>query len=297
MSPPSTAVERALWKTLRGGAGWATLGWLAWVGVASGASVLLVDRVGPAGIVATTFAAGWLLARRAPDPLGWLRRCHLDDAEVIAIGPGARVRRLAWSDVVTITEERHGLLLAGGATRLRVPLAPLVRDVVLERVATALAGELWTLLDEGEPVRLRAPLDPALGSLAWWAWTPALAAVATGAGPVGLALAVGVAAGERALAAVRRRASAVVLDGRGVRVRRALVPWSDVEVMRGPHGLLVGVPGGVCGLVASGLANFWAVAPVIETKAQLGPYSATVHFRVRAVEDGRAVVGEVEPSA
>jgi hypothetical protein len=37
--------------------------------------------------------------------------------------------------------------------------------------------------------------------------------------------------------------------------------------------------------------------PVIETKAQLGPWSATVRFRVRRGDQGLALVGEVEPTA
>jgi hypothetical protein len=39
------------------------------------------------------------------------------------------------------------------------------------------------------------------------------------------------------------------------------------------------------------------VAPVIETKAQLGEYSARVSFRVRVAGGTLAVVGEIEPAA
>jgi hypothetical protein len=68
--------------------------------------------------------------------------------------------------------------------------------------------------------------------------------------------------------------------------------------MHGPHGLLVGPTEGECGLVATSLPNFWAAAPVIETKTRLGPGpGATVHFRVRLAEGRLAVVGEVEPVA
>jgi hypothetical protein len=63
-------------------------------------------------------------------------------------------------------------------------------------------------------------------------------------------------------------------------------------------GLLVGMADGPCGKVLTGLPNFWAAAPVIEMKAQLGPHApATVHFRVRMQPGGVAVVGEVEPTA
>jgi len=82
-----------------------------------------------------------------------------------------------------------------------------------------------------------------------------------------------------------------------VRLGRVVVPWSDAEVRRTEGGLLVGARGGACVLVPTRVANFWAAMPVIETKAQLGPYSATVRFRVRQGDRGLALVGEVEPAA
>ena len=82
-----------------------------------------------------------------------------------------------------------------------------------------------------------------------------------------------------------------------MRLGRVVVPWSDAEVRHAEGGLQVGARGGACMLVPTRITNFWAAVPVIETKAQLGPYSATVRFRVRQGDRGLALVGEVEPAA
>ena len=207
------------------------------------------------------------------------------------------VRRLPWSEVVTLTEARHALVLEGRGTRLRLPLAAAVRSALLDRVAAGLAAELWALLDEGETVRLGPATDPLPRALAWWVYVPVLAAGLAGAGTAGLAVAVVVVLVERAVAGFRRRASSVTLDRGGVRVGRVVVPWSDAEVRQAEGGLQVEARGGACVLVPTRIANFWAAVPVIETKAQLGPFSATVRFRVRRNEGGLALVGEVEPTA
>src|SRR3989449_314827 len=228
---------------------------------------------------------------------GARRRYHLDEEEVTARGPGAAVRRPPWPEVVPLPETRHALVLEGRGTRLRLPPATAVRSALLDRVAAGLAAELWALLDEGETVRLGPATDPLPRALAWWVYVPVLAAGLAGAGTAGLAVAVVVVLVERAVAGFRRRVSSVTLDRGGVRVGRVVVPWSDAEVRQAEGGLQVEARGGACVLVPTRIANFWAAVPVIETKAQLGPYSATVRFRVRRGDRGLALVGEVEPTA
>src|SRR6266700_2335622 len=273
------------------------LAWVVWLILAALAPALLAASLGPAGAMLAVVTLGWWLARRAPEPGEALRRYHLDEAEVIAMGPGTAVRRLPWSEVVTLTEGRHALVLEGRGVRLRLPLTAAVRSALLDRVAAGLAAELWALLDEGETVRLGPATDPLPRALAWWVYVPALAAGLAGAGTVGLAVALVVVLVERAVAGFRRRLSSVTLDRGGVRLGRVVVPWSDAEVQRTEGGLQVAARGGACVLVPTRIANFWAAVPVIETKAQLGPYSATVRFRVRRGDRGLALVGEVEPTA
>ena len=290
-------VERPLWLTVAGASAVLPLGWVAWLALAALAPSLLAAYLGSAGAMLAVVTVGWLLARSAPEPSEGLRRYHLDEAEVIAMGPGRAVRRLPWSQVVTLTEARHALVLEGGGRRLRLPLAAPVRSALLGRVAAGLAAELWALLDEGETVRLGPPTDPLPRALAWWVYAPALAAGLGGLGSAGLAVALLVALAERGVASARRRAGAVTLDRGGLRVGRVVVPWSDAEVRRAEGGLLVRAQDGACALVPARVANFWAAVPVIETKAQLGPYSARVRFRVRHGDRGLALVGEVEPTA
>src|SRR3989442_310133 len=293
----SAPVERPLWLTVPGASAAVLLGWVVWLILAALAPALVAASLGPPGAILPVVTLGWWLARRAPEPGEALRRYHLDEAEVIAMGPGTAVRRLPWSEVVTLTETRHALVLEGRGTRLRLPLAAAVRSALLDRVAAGLAAELWALLDEGETVRFGPATDPLPRALACWVYVPALAAGLAGGETAGLAVGLVVVLVERAVAGFRRRVSSVTLDRGGVRLGRVFVPWSDAEVRHAEGGLQVGARGGACVLVPTRIANFWAAVPVIETKAQLGPYSATVRFRVRRGDRGLALVGEVEPTA
>ena len=294
---PPAPVDRPLWLTVPGASAAVLLGWVAWLALAALAPALVAAYFGPAGTMLAVVTLGWWLARRATEPGEALRRYHLDEEEVIVMGPGTAVRRLPWSEVVTLTEARHALVLEGRGMRLRLPLAAAVRSALLGRVAAGLAAELWALLDEGESVRLGPATDPLPRALAWWVYAPALAAWLAGAGTAGLAVAFVVALVERGVAGLRRRAGSVTLERGGVRLGRVVVPWAGAEVRRVEDGLLVGARGGASVLVPTRITNFWAAVPVIETKAQLGPWSATVRFRVRRGEGGLALVGEVEPTA
>src|SRR5262249_25047768 len=159
--------------------------------------------------------------------------------------------------------------------------------------------QAWTLIDEGETVRLEPWMHPGPAALAWWAWAPVLLACGAGLGGGGVGIAAACGLTERVVAVVRTRGGAVSGGRMGVGVRvgegRVLVPWPRAEVLRVSDGLLVGVPNAPSGHVSNRLTNFAAVAPVIETKSQLGLHSATVHFRVRLEDGALAVVGEVEP--
>jgi hypothetical protein len=303
---PSTTVDSVLWLTLRGAAGVLPVVWLAWLVVAVLAAPPLVAALGPAGGVLVILAGGWLAACRLQSPLEWLRRYHLDDAEVTVMGPGQRVRRLPWCRVQGFTQERQALRLEGGGLALRLPLLPLVRagawERVLARVVPELASEMWALLDEGEALRLAPPHDPPLRGLAPWAYLPALAACVAAAGPIGLAVGTAVALAERTVGWLRVRAGAVMLHRTGVALRKRMrglfVAWPRAEVTSLPRGLVVGVADGAVGVVSSALPNFWAAAAVIEMKARLGARAdAAVHFRARLGSGGFSVVGEVEPTA
>ena len=100
----STNVEQALWLTVPGARSRVALGWLAWLGLAVLGAPHVVAMLGPAGAAIALLAVGWLLARSLPAPLECLRHYHLDDSEVTAMGPGAKVRRLAWVRVETVTQ-------------------------------------------------------------------------------------------------------------------------------------------------------------------------------------------------
>jgi len=297
--------ERALWLTLPAAPTGIAFGWFAWLVGSVSAAGVLTELIGPAGAMLAVLSLGWVLGRRALVPSDCLRRHHLDDAELTVLGPGRTVRRLPWSQIATITQEGGALRVEARGTRLTLPLGSLVASAgwsaLLTRVVAALAAEMWALIEDGERVRLEPRSDPPTRALVWWAYVPAVLACGLGPGARGVALVLAVALAERGLALLRRRAAAVTLDREGLAVRRrgrrVVVPWSEAEVVRASEGLFVAVPGGACDLIASRLPNFWAAAPVIETKAQLGTFSAPVQFRVRLAGGTLAVVGEVEPAA
>jgi len=303
-APSSTTVDEALWLTVRGSSVRVPLGWGAWlvcVGLAAGP---LTTVLGPAGAVLVLGAVGWLLASRLPPPVEWLRRYHVDDVEVTAMGPGSTVRRLPWSRVHTLAQERGTLKVVGDGCLIRLPARPLVRSgawaTLLARVVPDLADELWLLLDQGEQVRLTPSLEPATARLAWWTYAPVLAAAALGSGTTGVTVGLGLAVLERAIALGRARAGTVTLHRTGVALRARIhglfAAWPRAEVVHEPDGLVVGIPQGASARVPAALPNFWAAAAVIQLRARLGLQAAgTVHFRACIGEDGFAVVGEVEP--
>jgi hypothetical protein len=280
--------------------------WLAWLSGAALAATLLGPRIGPAAAVIVVLAVGWALAHRAPAPLERWRRYHLDDVELMAIGPGARVRRLRWAEVLTVTEERGALRLEGRDLSIRLPRAGFVANgacsALLARVVSELAEELWALIEDDDSVRLTPAVDPGLGALAWWGYAPALLACVAGAGTMGLGVTFAAAAIERLVALLRAGAGVVTLDGRGATfrggARRTLIRWADAEVRPTRRGLLVGARGGPRRLLSALVPDFSAAVPVVTMRAQLGAHpGATVHFRVRLADGGPMVVGEVEPTA
>ena len=302
-TPTTTNVERALWVTLAAAGPGVALGWLAWLGLALVGGQLASRTLGLAGAPIVLFAIGWAAARRMPAPFAWLRRFHLDDAEVTAFGTRGGVRRVPWTAFDRLTEEAHSLRLEGRGFAFKLPLASLVRarafGSVLARVVPELAEDMWSQLEDGEAVRLVPPLSPPTRELAWWAYLPLVAVRLWGAGDIGAAVAL--VAAERLVALFGARLRSVTLHrgGLGLRsgARRLFVAWSEAEVVSGPRGLVVGAVDGTSGRITKLLPNFWVAAPVIEMKARLGPHSgALVHFRARVAEGGLAVVGEVEPS-
>src|SRR5262245_616442 len=88
-----------LWVTMRGAPARVAFGWLAWTVAAVAATALVATVLGPAGPVVAILTVGWLLARRHGSPLEYLRRYHLDDVEVMALGPWRRVQRITWAQV------------------------------------------------------------------------------------------------------------------------------------------------------------------------------------------------------
>jgi hypothetical protein len=290
--------EAPLWLTVRGASAWTAVGWLTWVAGVALVATVTGASLGPAGPVLAVLAVGWLLARNHPAPTECLRRYHLDDEELVILGPGRRVRRLRWADVEVVSEQRRALCLVAAGTVAYLPRAPLVAVralvPVLRRVMPVVAEALWDHI-ETRIVRLVPNADPPSRALAWWAYAPAvLASAAAGAAP-GLAVLLALACGERGLALARARRHAVTLHAGGVAVADFFAPWTGAATMPWPGGLRVVVPSRAAALVPDTLPNFWAAAAVIQLRALLGPAcSAEVYFRVHAEGDELSVVGEVE---
>jgi hypothetical protein len=299
---PNPTAPTPLWVTLRGAPVRLLGSWLVWMLGAVVAASAGGGVFGPGGLVVGILTGGWWLARRRASPLDWLRRYHLDDTEVMALGPWRRVQRITWAQVEHVTQERHALVLAGAGRRVGLPLGPLLATSawgpVLARVVPTLAAEIWERLEAG-PVRLVPHADPPTTSLLWWGYVPAALACAVTHEPPALVVAVGLALGERLGAWAIGRTRACVLQPAGIDVRgrrgRIFVPWAHALVTPATDGLGVSVPGNDPGFVPTAAPSFWAAAAVIELRAQLGPnYAADVSFRVRFENGGIAVVGEVE---
>ena len=300
--PSADTATTPLWICLRGAPVRVIAQWLAWTVAAVTVAMAVGGVFGPAGVVVGILTGGWCLARHRSTPVDWARRYHLDDAEVIALGPWRRMQRITWAQVEHVTQERHALVLTGAGRTVALPLGPLLATSawgpVLARVVPTLAAEIWERL-EGGAVHLVPHADPPTGSLLWWAYVPSALAVLVTGDPMALLIAVGLAAGERFGAWMIGRARACVLQPGGIDVRgprgRIFVPWAHALVTPATDGIGVSVPGHDPGFVPTAAPSFWAAAAVIELRAQLGPnYAADVHFRVRFENGGIAVVGEVE---
>lgn len=296
----SPRVEPPLWNTFRGSPASVGVGWLAWAAAVALFAWATARPFGEAGGVIPVFVLGWMLARRLPDPLDCLRRYHLDDGEIMVLGPGRLVRRIPWGDVQSVTQERATVVLRGRGVA-RLPLRAL-REAdalapILVRVVPLVAQTLWTRLERGR-IRLRPAVDPAPRPLLWWAWMPAAVACAIAGGGSGAALLAGVVVGERVVGWLLARSREIQLHPRGLTVagrRRGFLPWSDVMVLHGAEGVGLARPGHAPVFVPDTLRDFWAAAPVIELRAQLGPeVPAEVCFRARLDGGALAVVGEVE---
>src|SRR5262250_104570 len=93
---PSAPHATPLWVTLRGAPARRIAQWIAWAAVAIAAASAARGALGPGGVVVGILTGGWWLARRCSTPLDWTRRYHLDDDEVLALGPWRRVQRITW---------------------------------------------------------------------------------------------------------------------------------------------------------------------------------------------------------
>lgn len=296
----SPRTDSPLWMTFPGADKLLGAGWLAWVAGTVALALAAGAPFADAGGVAAVFVVGWILSRQLPEPLDCLRRYHLDEAELIVLGPGRRVRRMAWDAVESVTQDRTVLVLRGRQS-LRLPLGAVRRAgawvPLLVRVVPVVAQMLWARLERGQ-VRLRPGADPSLGTLAWWALAPAAATAAIAGGLADWALLAGVAGGERAVAWLAAHRREIELQARGVLVaapRREFLAWGDVVVLHAAGGVGLGRPGREPIVVPDTLRDFWAATPVMELRAQLGPDTpGEVCFRARADGGALAVVGEVE---
>ncbi|MFN8544995.1 MAG: hypothetical protein U0807_12445 [Candidatus Binatia bacterium] len=297
MAEPS---DRFLWRTLRGASPWLAVGWLAWLALAAAGALLATPLIGPAGPVVVTLAAGWLLARRLPSPGACVHRFHLDDAEVTVLGPSRLVRRMGWGEIDTVTQEQETLSLGGPGLVAELPVGPVATPElwfhVLQRLVPPLAEELWEQLESGV-IRLAPVPDPSTRSLAWWAYAPALAACGA-AGLPGMVLLAAIGVAERLVVYGIRERRTVTIHPGGLAFREGrglFVPWARATVTPQAAGLRVGLDDRVSGFVSSRIPNFWAVAAVVQLRAQIGPECPSrVHFRLRLANGGLAVVGEFD---
>lgn len=290
-----------LWLTVRGASRSLAVAWASWVVLVAAVAEPLAGVAGGGGVVVSALTLGWLLARRLPDPAAPWRRHHVDDREVTAIGPGRRVRRLAWDACRGYVATASGVRLDAPGNAMSVPMPPRHRETlwraILERVVPARAEALWRAHEHGA-VRLAPALAPEAGALAAWAWLPAALPIALAPTPSVAALAVGLAAAQCLAARARAEWRSVVLQPSGVVVPgdgcRCFVAWDEMRTDIVPAGLEVHGPRG-SGLVTPEVADFMAAVAVIRLHADLGFVDAEcVSFRLALDGDGLAVVGEVE---
>src|SRR5436190_13372053 len=121
--PAASDATMPLWVSLRGAPTRAVAQWLAWTAITILLATTAGGAVGTAGMVVGILTGGWWLARRRSTPLDWTRRFHLDDVEVIALGPWRRIQRMTWAQVEHVTQERHALVLSGAGRVVALPLA------------------------------------------------------------------------------------------------------------------------------------------------------------------------------
>src|SRR2546430_5855757 len=84
---PPAPPERPLWLTVPGASAAVALGWVPWLALAALAPSLLGGYLGSAGAMLAGVAAGWVLARSAPQPSDAPRPSHLDAAGAAPMGP------------------------------------------------------------------------------------------------------------------------------------------------------------------------------------------------------------------
>lgn len=290
-----------LWATIRGAPRRLAAAWVAWTALVGILAVPLGTTLGGGGVVVSVLTLGWLIARRLPDPAAPWRWHHVDDVEVTRMGPGRRVRRLAWDACRGYAATAFGLRLEGGGHAMVVPLPSChgegIWRAVLTGVVPGRADALWRAHEQGA-VRLAPALEPDAAALASWAWMPAAVATVLAPSLPAAGLAVALAAVQCLLARARSEWRSVVLQPSGVVVpgdgRRCFVAWDEMRTEIGPRGLEVHGPRG-SGLVAPDVPDFMAVAAVVRLRADLGLVTAEhVSFRVALDGGGLAVVGEVE---
>jgi hypothetical protein len=298
---PSIGAPAPLWISLRGASRLVAVAWLAWLVGAALLAWLAAPLVGAAGIVVALPVCGWLLARTMPSPLESFRAYHIDDEEVIALGPWRHVVRLAWGDMRACTQTRRGLVLDGALERVVLPLAGLVDSGGWTRTwvrgVPARAHAMWRALERGA-VALTPPPDPPMLAVAWWAWGPAVLGATVLGDTATLIFGLGLAAAERLVVQGRCRWRQVVLQPSGMVVpgarRRLFAAWDAMHVEPTEVGLEVqALRGG--GTVPAEVPDFWAAVAVIELHARLGFLQpAAVAFHATLDDEGVAVVGEVE---